>query len=176
MRLTLQRHYLGADYTLGALFLNGDAFGFTLEDAVRETESGGRWIWTHSMKIPGKTAIPSGQYEITVTWSARFSRPLPLLLRVPDFEAVRIHGGNTTADTEGCPLLGAQQDANGRVWDCAEVSFAEERTLPLDLPTVSENELTRHYTALSKRVHGVNDGFYPLGSCTLFTFTSLIFN
>jgi len=51
--------------------------------------------------------------------------------------------------------------------DVPEVSFAEERTLPLDLPTVSENELTRHYTALSKRVHGVNDGFYPLGSCTM---------
>lgn len=134
MRLTLQRHYLGAEYTLGALFINGDPFGFTLEDAVRETESGGRWIWTHSMKIPGKTAIPSGQYEITVTWSARFSRPLPLLLRVPDFEGVRIHGGNTAADTEGCPLLGAQQDANGRVWDCAEVNARLLRMLQGALP------------------------------------------
>ena len=32
---------------------------------------------------------------------------------------------------------------------------------------MSENELTRHYTALCKRIHGVNDGFYPLGSCTM---------
>ena len=32
---------------------------------------------------------------------------------------------------------------------------------------VSENELMRHYTALSNRVHGLNDGFYPLGSCTM---------
>ena len=37
--MTLQRHYLGAEYTLGALFINGDPFGFTLEDAVRETEA-----------------------------------------------------------------------------------------------------------------------------------------
>ncbi|MEA5040661.1 MAG: aminomethyl-transferring glycine dehydrogenase subunit GcvPB [Clostridiaceae bacterium] len=51
--------------------------------------------------------------------------------------------------------------------DVPEVSLKEERSLPLDLPQVSENELTRHYTALSKRVHGVNDGFYPLGSCTM---------
>ena len=51
--------------------------------------------------------------------------------------------------------------------DVPEVSFAEKRALPLTLPTVSENELTRHYTALCKRVHGVNDGFYPLGSCTM---------
>lgn len=41
------------------------------------------------------------------------------------------------------------------------------RKAPLDLPQLSENELTRHYTALAKHVHGVNDGFYPLGSCTM---------
>ena len=37
----------------------------------------------------------------------------------------------------------------------------------LHLPHVSENELSRHYTELAKQVHGVNDGFYPLGSCTM---------
>lgn len=35
------------------------------------------------------------------------------------------------------------------------------------LPQVSETELTRHYTTLAKQVYGVNDGFYPLGSCTM---------
>lgn len=35
------------------------------------------------------------------------------------------------------------------------------------LPEISENELGRHYTALAKEAHGVNDGFYPLGSCTM---------
>ncbi len=51
--------------------------------------------------------------------------------------------------------------------DVPEVTLSRPRTEPLDLPHVSETELTRHYTALSKRVHGVNDGFYPLGSCTM---------
>jgi len=37
----------------------------------------------------------------------------------------------------------------------------------LDLPDVSETELVRHYTALSKKNFGVDDGFYPLGSCTM---------
>lgn len=37
----------------------------------------------------------------------------------------------------------------------------------LNLPHVSENELSRHYSELGKAVHGVNDGFYPLGSCTM---------
>ncbi len=35
------------------------------------------------------------------------------------------------------------------------------------LPEISENEMGRHYTELAKRAHGVNDGFYPLGSCTM---------
>ena len=51
--------------------------------------------------------------------------------------------------------------------DVPEVSLSQERKAPLPLPQVSETELTRHYTALAKRVHGVNDGFYPLGSCTM---------
>lgn len=44
---------------------------------------------------------------------------------------------------------------------------ADKRELPLHLPEVSENELSRHYTELEKKTHGVNDGFYPLGSCTM---------
>lgn len=66
-----------------------------------------------------------------------------------------------------------QQGAPGRhltllpPCDVPEVSLSQGRTQPLDLPQVSETELTRHYTALAKQVYGVNDGFYPLGSCTM---------
>ena len=35
------------------------------------------------------------------------------------------------------------------------------------LPEVSETEISRHYSALERRAHGVNNGFYPLGSCTM---------
>ncbi|MGM9663104.1 MAG: aminomethyl-transferring glycine dehydrogenase subunit GcvPB, partial [Oscillospiraceae bacterium] len=51
--------------------------------------------------------------------------------------------------------------------DVPEVHFAEERQVELHLPHLCENELTRHYTEIAKRIHGVNDGFYPLGSCTM---------
>jgi glycine dehydrogenase subunit 2 len=37
----------------------------------------------------------------------------------------------------------------------------------LDLPEVSEVELIRYFTALSKLNYGVDTGFYPLGSCTM---------
>jgi len=41
------------------------------------------------------------------------------------------------------------------------------RKQPLRLPEVSETEVSRHYTELAGQTHGVNDGFYPLGSCTM---------
>lgn len=41
------------------------------------------------------------------------------------------------------------------------------RTEPLPLPEMSETDISRHYTELCHHVHGVNCGFYPLGSCTM---------
>ncbi|MDR2246224.1 MAG: aminomethyl-transferring glycine dehydrogenase subunit GcvPB [Treponema sp.] len=41
------------------------------------------------------------------------------------------------------------------------------RKKPARLPCLDENQLSRHYSALANRVFGINDGFYPLGSCTM---------
>ena len=41
------------------------------------------------------------------------------------------------------------------------------RKKKLHLPEIAEVDLGRHYTELAKQTHGVNDGFYPLGSCTM---------
>ena len=43
----------------------------------------------------------------------------------------------------------------------------DKRELALHMPELSENELSRHYTELAKKSHGVNYGFYQLGSCTM---------
>lgn len=50
------------------------------------------------------------------------------------------------------------------------VSLPEEDSLrkkSMHLPQVSENDISRHYTEIAKKAYGVNDGFYPLGSCTM---------
>ncbi|MDR1225186.1 MAG: aminomethyl-transferring glycine dehydrogenase subunit GcvPB [Tannerella sp.] len=64
-------------------------------------------------------------------------------------------------DEHGCDLLPAP--------DVPEATLPEEmcRKTPLDLPQLSETELSRHYTRLAQRTFGVNSGFYPLGSCTM---------
>ena len=51
--------------------------------------------------------------------------------------------------------------------DVPEVLPAEKREKPLHLPELSETDISRHYTELAKQTFGVNDGFYPLGSCTM---------
>lgn len=53
--------------------------------------------------------------------------------------------------------------------DVPEVVLDEKllRSESLRLPELAEIEVSRHYTELAKQAHGVNDGFYPLGSCTM---------
>lgn len=53
--------------------------------------------------------------------------------------------------------------------DVPEAVFDTEllRTAAPKLPQIAEIDLGRHYTRLMKQTHGVNDGFYPLGSCTM---------
>lgn len=51
--------------------------------------------------------------------------------------------------------------------DVYELEDKYKRNLDLKLPELSENDLSRHYTELANKTHGVNNGFYPLGSCTM---------
>ncbi|HAH63866.1 MAG TPA: aminomethyl-transferring glycine dehydrogenase subunit GcvPB [Treponema sp.] len=51
--------------------------------------------------------------------------------------------------------------------DVPAVMPEKTRKLPLRLPEVSENDISRHFTELAKNTHGVNNGPYPLGSCTM---------
>ena len=107
MRLILKRIYLTDTYTIGMLYINFELFCETLEDKVRA-------FTDDDPKVYGKTAIPSGEYKIVITYSNRFKRELPLLINVPHFEGIRIHSGNTHEDTEGCILVGVN-DIKGKV-------------------------------------------------------------
>lgn len=101
MKLLLKRVQKAEEFTIGELFIDGKFQCYTLEDAERETDEPiAQW------KIPGKTAIPRGIYNVILDESIRFRRILPRLLGVPGFTGIRIHPGNTQYDTEGCILVG----------------------------------------------------------------------
>ena len=79
--------------------MSGLLFCDTLEDKWRDL--------TKEKKVPGETCIPAGRYRVIMDYSNRFKRVMPHILDVPNFKGVRIHAGNTRADTEGCILLGS---------------------------------------------------------------------
>lgn len=79
---------------------------YTLEDTDRGLKQDMPIEGIKAIKIPQKTAIPYGTYEVVVSFSNRFQKMLPLLLNVPGFEGIRIHSGNFEGDTDGCILLG----------------------------------------------------------------------
>ena len=95
MELKLRRFEFGTTYTIGKLYVDGVYFCFTLEDKVREGE-----------KVQNATAIPYGTYNVIIDHSNRFGYDLPHVLNVPGFDGIRIHKGNTSADTDGCILVG----------------------------------------------------------------------
>ncbi len=99
LELLLARRDFTPERTIGQLYVTPECW--TLEDAVR-----------NGAKITGETAIPPGRYQIAITKSARFGRMLPILLDVPGFDGIRIHSGNTAADTEGCILVGNEREGN----------------------------------------------------------------
>ena len=94
MKIKVDRIYKGESYTIGKMYLNGEYFCDTLEDAIRP------------VKIPNETAIPAGIYKVEVTYSPRFKRNLPLLVDVPNYTGIRIHNGSNKDHTSGCILVG----------------------------------------------------------------------
>lgn len=97
MKLELIRDQKTKSCTFGKLFVNGKFFCYTLEDIIREK------------KVKHQTAIDAGKYQVVINYSIRFKKMMPLLINVPNFEGIRIHAGNTHANTSGCILLGREK-------------------------------------------------------------------
>lgn len=111
MKLTLKRKFIGPDYTIGDLLIDGTFFCNTVEDVVRllpatcpHTTKGRNC--TCKEKVYAETAIPSGTYKVTIEYSPRFKRRLPYLHDVPHFIGILIHSGNTAKDSAGCIIVG----------------------------------------------------------------------
>lgn len=113
MELLLKREIRSKESTIGRLQLvnpNGhnEDLCFILEDVDRGLDNGMYLTAIMAYKVHGKTAIPAGRYRIVISYSNRFQKYLPELTGVTGFEGIRIHSGNTAADTEGCLLTGTK--------------------------------------------------------------------
>lgn len=113
MQVTIMRFCKSSGSTLGALFINGSFECFTLEDKDRGLSSNMDLYFIKSLKVCGSTCIPSGLYNIEFTYSPHFRKVMPLIDNVKGFEAIRIHAGNTVADTDGCILVGDSAENAG---------------------------------------------------------------
>lgn len=60
----------------------------------------------------GVSCIPAGSYTATLRFSPKHHRSLYWVDGVPDRDAIELHVGNTTADTDGCILLGHERDGD----------------------------------------------------------------
>lgn len=104
MNLLLQREPSVGDATLGKLYVNNEFICDILEDVIREQVG----VPVAEWKQHGKTAIPSGTYEIVLQDSPRFGPDTLTLTGVGGYKFIRIHAGNTSGDTEGCLLPGTR--------------------------------------------------------------------
>lgn len=130
MELKVVRSVHNENSTLGKMYLNNEFFAFTCEDKVRNLNG------DKSKKVDGKTAIDPGRYEVILSFSNHFQKYLPLLMNVACFEGIRIHGGNTAADSLGCILIGANSDLKSCISNCA----SKVNSLVANLKTVEKKE------------------------------------
>jgi len=110
MKLKLIRETKTNAETIGSLYIDGKFYCYTLEDTYREK------------KQFANTCIPYGTYSVQVTMSTRFKRKLPLIYNQKDLSVldkdgdrwlgIRIHGGNSHMDTEGCILVAKTRHLN----------------------------------------------------------------
>ena len=129
MELILERIAKRKTYTIGRIYIQRrvddeylagtekEYFCDTLEPTWRDYEHG-------AYKVKGRSAIPEGRYAVVISYSPKFKQWLPILLGGPEFnrkwQGIRIHAGNTAADTEGCILVGKNREIgkvlDSRIW------------------------------------------------------------
>lgn len=113
MEIKLIRKFFKDTYTIGKLYIDGIFFADTLEDPIRDLKDlnhDGDFNDPGEGKIYGETAIPCGRYQVIVSYSPKFEKRLPELLKVPGFMNIRIHAGANAKHTEGCILVGENKE------------------------------------------------------------------
>lgn len=109
MDITVKRPAItDQSFTISELWIDDVFFSHVIEDRDRGLHQQDTLQYIQSIKVKHETAIPYGSYQVVMSFSQRFQKFLPELLDVPGFSGIRIHAGNTEADSSGCLLPGIQ--------------------------------------------------------------------
>lgn len=141
MELKVKRVAKKNEYTIGRLYIDGKYVSDTLEDCDRGLTQDMPLEEIKAKKVYGKTAIPTGTYEIDMntvspkfkdrSWAKPFGGKIPTIMNTPGFDRVLIHPGNTKDDTDACLLLG-KNSVKGMVTDSSRtfMSLMTKHLLP----------------------------------------------
>lgn len=117
MKILLKRIFSNSRYTIGHIYADGVYVCDSIEDCDRGFNNGMSDAYIRNNKVYGKSAIPTGIYDLTVNVvSPKFSKKeyykkfcggrLPRILNVPGFDGILMHRGATERDSSGCIILG----------------------------------------------------------------------
>jgi len=112
MELKVQRLIKSPLSTIGKFYINDMPSFDCLEPTDRGLTSQMTLAQIKAIKIPDKTAIPTGRYQVTKYFSPKHHMDVPLVNNVPGYAGVEIHVGNFPQDTDGCLLLGTSTGAD----------------------------------------------------------------
>lgn len=110
MKLKLLRTTTAPTFTEGKLYIDDVHECYTVENVDRQLE-----LFPQD-KVYGLSAIPRGIYPISITYSPRFKRNLISINNVPNFTGVRFHSGNSSKDSDGCPVVGSTNELDDDDW------------------------------------------------------------
>lgn len=122
MEILVDRKYKKSTYTIDKWYVNGTFFSEGLEDPDRGLKDSMTLEEINKKKVYGQTAIPTGTYEIKMTYSNRlhgrayaqkYGGKLPELLNVKGFGGVRIHPFNYASESLGCLTVGKNSIKGG---------------------------------------------------------------
>ena len=113
MELKVKRLYKKSDYTIGKMYINGEYFCDTVEDTERGLTSDMTYEEIARRKVYGRTAIPTGRYDVAISYSPKFKKNLPLLLSVKGYSGIRIHNGKDANSSLGCIIVGENKIKGG---------------------------------------------------------------
>lgn len=128
LEFRIDRAWCKKGYTISRVFLDGKRFGDgkkycnSLEDEDRglTSDMSVDEILAVKNKHKGQTAIPRGRYKVTITYSPRFKKDMPLLNAVKGFTGIRIHPLNDANGSEGCIGFGVNDKkgwiSNSKYW------------------------------------------------------------